>query len=534
MKKLILPVLAAALLLPALPGTAQVPTDPPTGLPTPEASASPSATPTPAPTATTAATGPTQIFAARTATRGVALTVQGQGLLLGTTTTRIASDTTEQCAALACATAAGLAEPLGTTVMAMSPGNPDPEPAEAGNLEPLAQALSGQFGAATASTTDQPSAQAEADGLTIDVTLTQTLVENLPTELTDGLNDALGQIADGLAPIAEGDPTGTIAGVTDTIRGLVGDLGSGPLLRVQGGQTQSMSTIDDAGTLTSTATTAGAIIVLLPTPESTPLLPEGLAVIQIGGSSTVATADGMNPATAEAAGSIGTITLLPGILDALPDIDPGSAEGLPLGDIIELLPEPIRDLLPSEITDLLGGGAGDPTEGPTAAPAPTGTETEGGPTGTPIDDILPTFMQADDETGGFVINLSTGTEQTCVLEDTPLATCVTLGGTSTTFSDDMLGVGVLAAGTDVSVARDATGVGAIEISLARSESGAAADFVTPTPPGTTTPPTATPTPTPQTGTPATGGGSAAMIPALAMLALGGSALYGLRRGGREA
>ena len=41
--------------------------------------------------------------------------------------------------------------------------------------------------------------------------------------------------------------------------------------------------------------------------------------------------------------------------------------------------------------------------------------------------------------------------------------------------------------------------------------------------------TPTPTPTPQTGLPATGGGTSFLVPALTLMGIGGTALFGLRR-----
>ncbi|WP_341253590.1 LPXTG cell wall anchor domain-containing protein [Euzebya pacifica] len=508
MKKFLFTALAVALLVPAVPGGAQLPVG-----------STPTPTPTPTPTATTAATTsttPQQIYAGRTSTRGLALTIAGQGLRAGVTTTNVASDTTDTCTGLACATAAGVAEPFGETATSTTPGGEPTASVEVANLDAFAGALDGVIGAATATTTSGPAADGTANGLTVDVTLTQTVVGQLPAELTGPLNDGLGQIAEALQPLADGDPTGIVSGVTDQLTVLLDDLAAGPLLRIQGGQSTSNSTFDD-GTVTSTAATEGVIITLLPTPESTPLLPEGIAVIEVGRSTAVATADGTNPATADASASIAKITLLPGILDALPDLDPGEAEGLPLEDLLDLLPEEITDLLPEPITGLLGGGG---SEEPTATPTATTTEEEGGP----LDDILPRsmYMQADEDSGGFVINLETGTETTCILEGTPLETCITLGGTSETFSEDNLGVGVLAAGADVSLLR-ADGQGQVEISLARSEAGAAAGFTQ------VTPPTPTPTPTPQTGLPATGGGTSFLVPALMLMGIGGTALFGLRR-----
>ncbi|MEO2105038.1 MAG: CRTAC1 family protein, partial [Actinomycetota bacterium] len=84
MKKFLFTALAVALLVPAVPGGAQLPVG-----------STPTPTPTPTPTATTAATTsttPQQIYAGRTSTRGLALTIAGQGLRAGVTTTNVASD----------------------------------------------------------------------------------------------------------------------------------------------------------------------------------------------------------------------------------------------------------------------------------------------------------------------------------------------------------------------------------------------------------------------------------------------------------
>lgn len=514
MKKFILPALVAALVLPALPGGAQLPLGSESPTPTP----TPTVTATPTPTSTSGT--PVQIYAGRAGTRGIALTGGGQGLVLGSTQTRIASSSTDDCTGVACATAAGLGEPLGESANAVSPGEGNAS-VESGNLEPAAALLDGRFGAAEATTTTQPSAAGTTDTATLELTLTQTILSQFPADVTDQINSGIAQLTDALSPLTEADPTGILGGVTDQLNTLLDDLANGPLLTIQGGQTASSTSITD-GVITSTSAAEGLIITLLPTPESTPLVPQGVAVIEIGSSTATATADGTNPATADASGSIARITLLPGVLDVIPDLDGGDLDGLPLEDILDLLPPEITDLLPGELTDLLGlGGGEEPTEDPTEE----GSEEEGGPTGTPIDDLLPTgvFMQADEDSGGFVIDLETGTEQMCFLEGTPLASCVTLGGTSETFSEDGLGVGVLAAGADVILGVDETGAGIIELSVARSEAGAAAEFqqvATPTP---------TPTPTPQTGMPDTGGGSGMMVPALGLMGVSLVSLYGLRR-----
>jgi LPXTG-motif cell wall-anchored protein len=294
---------------------------------------------------------------------------------------------------------------------------------------------------------------------------------------------------------------------------------------------------------------------LLPTPVSTALVPEGLAIIEVGPSRAAATANGTDRAVPDAAASIARITLLPGVLDGLPGLDPGAIEELPLDDILDLLPPEVTDLLP--VDDLLGALASeDPSDEPTDPATDQATDEATDPatedeSGNPIEDQFGDFMQADEGSMGFVIDLETGTEPVCILEDTPLETCVTLGGTSETFTEDGLGVGVLAAGVELSLIRgagefapaetsdngarrvakaevaqgevaQAPGPGLVELIVGRSEAGVAAAFVQA--PAPTTTPSATPLPQ-------TGGATSTALPALLLMGLSGVALFGLRRRG---
>ncbi len=558
--------LVGVLLTAALPGGAlptELPTELPTGLPggptetespsedptgsespsetesptaDPSETTSPTASPSPTATSTTGTVNPpagsTLTYAGQGATRAFALTIAGQGLNTGVTDSFVANGETADCDGVACALAAGLAEPAGENATATSPGDPGPNQVQSFDLgseapEQIEQILTLSVGTAEAATTAQPSAAATANGITADVTLTQTLVSQLPAPVTDGLSAGLGAIGGALEPVVENDPSGVVGGLLDVLGGLVGDLSSSPLLRIQGGESASDSEFE-AGRVSARAQAAGAILTILPTPESTPLVPEGLAIIEVTPSTAEASGDGRNRATAEAQGSIARITLLPGVLDGLPGLDPGTIEETPLGDILDLLPPEVTDLLP--IDDVLGGVLGGGGEEGSEEPTPSESPSEDG-SGNPIEDLLPTstFMQADEDSGGFVIDLETGSEQTCILEGTPVETCITVGGTSENYTADGLGVGVLAAGVDISALRGVDTSqfsqtetdGLIELSLGRSEAGVAAAFVQAATP--------TPSPTSQTGLPNTGSTATLVIPALGLMAVSGAALFGLRR-----
>ena len=635
MRKTAAALIAAGTLVAALPAAAQLPTG--SGTPSASASATPAASATPSTTAS-GASGGRFTFAGQGGARGLNLTLQDQGLTLGLTEGRVQSAATNDCAGVACARAAGAVEPFGTTVTATSPGSPGPAEEAAFDLgtdvsPELTQVLDATIGAARAATAESPVLLAEGDAgaAHLEVTLTQTLLEELPEELTGGLEEALGAIAEGLAPIAEQDESGTIQGILDQLESLVGDLTSAPLLTVDLGPTEAMSTAQGMR-VDASSRAAGAVVVIAPLPESSALDPQGLIVIEVGSATASATTDGTTgSATADPA--IARVTLLPGILDAFPDIviPPEGEGGNPLDPILDALPPEIVDLLPPEVVDLIGGGSA--SEQPSATPSGTGTPTStasgsGTPTaiGTPratatpsttaapvatasgsatptaigaeqasnatvaaaadapqpadaggaadgagdVDDVDPDDVGTDDatevraapsgedddagaeaeasptpqrrvrartadeggaylqtdETDGLVIEIATGQPEQCFAEDTPLETCVLVGGTEVT--QDGAAAAVVAAGVSISALR-MEGNGVIDLDLARAQAGVNAATVQPPaatpPPQPTATPSASRTPLPRTG----GGGGGILVPAVALLALSAAAAVALRR-----
>lgn len=454
--------------------------------------------------------------------RGLRLSLGGNALELGVIETIVQSGPTEECQSTACATAAGLREPSGGSPVATAiwPDQPGPVTVQTFGLgqdvDPgFEQALVLNIGDATAQATSATTSAGQANAAQVDITLTQSILSQLPPELTGPLQEGLEQLGEGLEPITSQDPTGVLAGVVDQIVDLGSDLTSAPIATLNQGPTRGSNTFAN-GTVASHVEAGGLVLVLVPTPESSPLTPEGLIVIEAGSSSATASADGVNPAVGEFEPGSARITLLPGILDALPDIiipPEGGDGGTPLDDIIEQLPPEVVELLP-------GGGGDEPTEEPTAEP----TDGEG-PTGTPIDEVIPTSRdprqpQPDPNTGGLVIEVSSGEPETCVAEGTPLETCVIVGGGQTVSTEDGLGIVAVASGISISAFR-AEGQGQLEFDVARSQAGVNAQIVTP-PTTPTTPPT-------QTTTPVTGPSVNLVIPALVLLALSGVSLVALRR-----
>ncbi len=408
---------------------------------------------------------------------------------------------------VACASAAGAAEPIGTTITATAPGDPGPKDAAGVTLGTAASpqpepALRGTLGAAHVAAADTPSrvGTGEAQDAQLEVTLTPTLLAQLPPTLATGLEDALGAIAQAIAPIVDQDPTGTLADIADQLTVLLADLGAAPLMAVDLGGTTSDATHQGA-TTAARSTVRGSSIVLVPTPESTPLAPVGLITIEVSDSNAEAATDARAANADFDAASI-RVTMLPGILDATADVviaPSGAGGGTPVDQVVDQLPPEVQDiiddLLPSDLRMLAAGQQ------------PSG---DGG-----------AFLQVPAD-GGLVVELPPGQAETCFAEDTPLEICVMPGGGQTTITG--AGAAALASAASVSAIR-MQGLGVVELDFSTARAGVNAAFAQ-TPASPTPTPTRTPTRTP---TPATGPGLDLALPAIVILVLSGLSLAVLRR-----
>jgi hypothetical protein len=221
-----------------------------------------------------------------------------QALTIGFTEARVQSAPVEggcEADAAACARAAAATEPFGTTAEARAPGEPTRAESVAFAIpEPLDQILAAQIAVAVAEAQLEPTrGQSDAAVSTIDVTLTQTLGEQVPQ-----IPDAVEQVTEALSPVLDSDPTGQVGPrVKGVLERIAENLGSAPLATVVAGPANSTS-VDADGVTTATAKSNGAVITLVPTPESVPLAPQGLIVIEVGAAFATATTD-QTTATAE-------------------------------------------------------------------------------------------------------------------------------------------------------------------------------------------------------------------------------------------
>lgn len=91
------------------------------------------------------------------------------------------------------------------------------------------------------------------------------------------------------------DPTGLIGQLTGTLEQLVGgDLIGGDVASVRVGPTESQAGYD-GNTASATAHSQGAVVVVLPTAESAPQDPQGLATVEVGRATVSANSDGEAP-----------------------------------------------------------------------------------------------------------------------------------------------------------------------------------------------------------------------------------------------
>lgn len=251
--------LAGALMLLAVPATAQVPGD---------------------------------TFVGTSTATALKLTIDETGLTAGFTEAAVQSEPlAEACGELgdACARAAGELL-LGEAAEASAPNNPGPKSVAAFEIpDTLHPLLTGSIGTARA--------EARADSITrglgeagvanVELTATQTLVEQVPQ-----LQEALREIGDTLLdPVAEGDPTGLVGRVRDSVDHIAENVSEAPLLTVAAGPSKSEST-DTGSRTTATAAAQGATVVLVPTPLSLlPDQPEGLVIVEVGAAKATATTD---------------------------------------------------------------------------------------------------------------------------------------------------------------------------------------------------------------------------------------------------
>jgi hypothetical protein len=215
---------------------------------------------------------------------GLRLTLAGNGLTVGFSEAAVQSAASEVACGkergVACARAAGELT-VGETAEAHAPGNEDPEETTAFPIpEDFSPLATGQIGIARALasiTGDDSTAQGEGGAIRLSLTATQTLAEALP------LQDAIGQVSDNiLTPIAEGDPTGLGERVKGTVDTLNERLADTPLLTLNGGPSVSEAK-DIDGVTSANATARGAVITLVPAPETLQnVVPDGLVVVEVG------------------------------------------------------------------------------------------------------------------------------------------------------------------------------------------------------------------------------------------------------------
>lgn len=170
--------------------------------------------------------------------------------------------------------------------------------------------------------------------------------------VTEPLQEGVGSIFDGLQPIFDLDPN--LANVGTTVRDLLTDVLTTDTLRIQAGPSRSVTTTDDKG-VTTTASTSGVIVDLLPTGAAGEI---PVARIEVGAATATAAYDrAAGKASAVFTPALVKVTIAPDILAALP---PDLVAGLPFEGnslsitVVDTTCLPLPDPLTSCIT--VGGG----------------------------------------------------------------------------------------------------------------------------------------------------------------------------------
>lgn len=239
---------------------------------------------------------------------GLTLRMQDQGLTAALTDAKVQSGPVrgEGCAdnTYACATAAGLAEPLGKTAHASAPGNQGSKTAPATNLTPtgttlLGRAITAQIGQSTAVAT--PPADTKAKGTAGQSIVSLNLGQQIPAAQTvqQRIRTEVPAIVDGLSAIAENDPSGATRRIADGLGLIAQNPAAQPLVKITTGPALSESTdLEDKTTATAIANGAEVVIgpaALAGVPVGKTALsgatPEGFIVLRVSKSMATATTD---------------------------------------------------------------------------------------------------------------------------------------------------------------------------------------------------------------------------------------------------
>lgn len=230
------------------------------------------------------------LFAGVARAVGLELTLTGTGLTIGSTEARVQSGPVpDGCegSQVACAAAAGELL-LGETATAFAPGGEGPNTATAFELPAeLEDLLALDIGVATAEASALPSADGTAGAANLEVNANQPLSELLPVQdLLDTINDTL------LGAIGEGDPTGLLGRLQETLTFVSDNITDVPLLTAEVGPSGS-STRHENGITVARGHAEGAKLVVVPTPaqELLDIGIEGLAIIEVGAATAEVSTD---------------------------------------------------------------------------------------------------------------------------------------------------------------------------------------------------------------------------------------------------
>ncbi len=244
-------------------------------------------------------------FVANAEAVGAAITLLGQTLKSSATDARVTSGASPQgCdgAVNACARAAGLSEPFGSTVRANAPGQHGPRTQTGFALDqrrgpPLSKALSAGVGDATVVTAPLPNPKAKAStqdtALSVNLSMSTPAVrQQMRTGLpaladmldTAGVDPALRELAAGLRAFAAGPADQVIAKITT-------------------GRSTAESASDESAT-TATAFARGSTVLIGPAP--------GVLVVEVGEARARASTDGTTSAATFTPATAVVRSMLPG------------------------------------------------------------------------------------------------------------------------------------------------------------------------------------------------------------------------------
>lgn len=334
-------------------------------------------------------------FAATGSISGPSVTIGNATYPLATGQLSLASGPTQGCSAAGCAHVGNATTHKNITTQ-YGPQQASLESAAFGEV------LSGLRGAGAPATVDLAShgGAIQLDDLQVDIVLDEATLTLMDPAISTSLRADLTELATKIEPLATAAGPGPIADLLTTVRDLSKDLGSRPFMRI----TQDASSVALDAKPGGTLTSGQATITVMPTDGGA-----GLIEVHLNAGTMTAQALSGQSATGQIEPGLMRVSLLPGLIAALPATVGTQEElvGTPVAQVLAQLPKAASGIL--------------------------------GPNFAATDSAL----VLDQASGGLTMDVTPSTERACWFDSTVFESCVESSVGQRKSAHDGLGMGIV-------------------------------------------------------------------------------------------